>query len=528
MSKYTLAPPNLPDHLVWHKWQAYWTWISGFSLLCWVYYGQSTFFLIDPAVMPLAPWQAAAVGIVALTLGWIVYDLICKSPLARNDALLALVGFGYVVLTSWVFTLLFSGRGALIHTGALMATMMTANVFFVIMPNQRKSVAALIAGREARSEMGQRIQAALDPQQLHHAARAVHDAVEPLSRDSTPMRAIIPALVTCVIIAGRAGALFLQHAGTTSMSQAPWWAWLAAAVAMWAAFWIATAASPGMRPALGLAELDAGPGRGVRAPRRRPPTWSRSSRRAVRCATRPSRRGRGSARRPRASCSIRPEHIAAFAPAIRMQAVLTHAMPPNNLTEMTAAERAMLAPLARRYAIAGKTEGRANDGWTTWNARRARLMARLDEFAAIHRRAGQADAALSLAVVSRAPPSSSRLGARSRPGARGSTRPATSAPATRAARPSAPALMIGSHIDTVRDAGRYDGNLGALAALAVVEELAESGERLDARDRGRRLRRRGGRALSHTMTGSRALVGAHTAEALAQRDADGVVAARGA
>ena len=155
MSKYTLAPPNLPDHLVWHKWQAYWTWISGFGLLCWIYYGQSTFFLIDPAVLPLAPWQAAAVGIVALTLGWIVYDLICKSPLARNDALLALVGFGYVVLTSWVFTLLFSGRGALIHTGALMATMMTANVFFVIMPNQRKQVAALIAGRDARSRNGE-------------------------------------------------------------------------------------------------------------------------------------------------------------------------------------------------------------------------------------------------------------------------------------------------------------------------------------------------------------------------------------
>ena len=62
--------------------------------------------------------------------------------------MLALVGFGYVVLTSWVFTLFFSGRGALIHTGALMATMMTANVFFVIMPNQRKSVAALLAGKQ--------------------------------------------------------------------------------------------------------------------------------------------------------------------------------------------------------------------------------------------------------------------------------------------------------------------------------------------------------------------------------------------
>ena len=63
MSKYTLAPAELPDHLVWHKWQSYWTWISGFSLLCWVYYGRSSVFLIDPTVAPLGPLQAAAIGV---------------------------------------------------------------------------------------------------------------------------------------------------------------------------------------------------------------------------------------------------------------------------------------------------------------------------------------------------------------------------------------------------------------------------------------------------------------------------------
>jgi uncharacterized membrane protein len=121
MSKYTLAPAELPDHLVWHKWQSYWTWISGFSLLCWVYYGRSSVFLIDPAVAPLSPVQAAAIGVASLALGWIVYDLLCKSPLGKHDALLALVGFGYVVLASFAYSLVFSGRGALIHTGALMA-----------------------------------------------------------------------------------------------------------------------------------------------------------------------------------------------------------------------------------------------------------------------------------------------------------------------------------------------------------------------------------------------------------------------
>ena len=99
MSKYLLAPASLPEELIWHKWQSYWTWMSGFALLCWVYYGQSTLFLIDPAVMPLEPWQAALIGIAALALGWIVYDLLCRSPIGENDTLLALVGFGYVVLT---------------------------------------------------------------------------------------------------------------------------------------------------------------------------------------------------------------------------------------------------------------------------------------------------------------------------------------------------------------------------------------------------------------------------------------------
>ena len=152
--------------------------MSGFALLCWVYYGQSSLFLIDPAVMPLEPWQAALIGIVALALGWLVYDFLCRSPLAANEPLLALVGFGYVVATSWVFTLVFSGRGALIHTGALMATIMTANVFFIIMPNQRKSIAALQAGQKPDPGLGPKFEDTVDPQQLHHLAGGVHDAVE--------------------------------------------------------------------------------------------------------------------------------------------------------------------------------------------------------------------------------------------------------------------------------------------------------------------------------------------------------------
>jgi uncharacterized membrane protein len=340
MSKYTLAPPNLPDHLIWHKWQAYWTWISGFSLLCWVYYGQSTFFLIDPAVLPLAPWQAAAVGIVALALGWIVYDLICKSPLAKNDALLALVGFGYVVLTSWVFTLLFSGRGALIHTGALMATMMTANVFFVIMPNQRKSVAALIAGKTPDPKWGNE-----SKQRSTHNNYITLPVLFMMLSNHYPVTyanaKVIPALVTCVIVAGALVRYFYNMLHGEHVAP-PWWAWFAAAVAMWGAFWIATAASPGMRPALGLAELDPVQTADSHAPQAPADVVAVVQTRCSMChSPEPAWEGIGEA--PKGVLLDTAEHIAYFAPAIRMQAVLTHAMPPNNLTEMTPAERAVLA-----------------------------------------------------------------------------------------------------------------------------------------------------------------------------------------
>ena len=300
MSKYTLAPAELPDHLVWHKWQAYWTWISGFSLLCWIYYGRSSVFLIDPAVAPLSPVQAAAIGVASLALGWIVYDLLCKSPLGKHDALLALVGFGYVVLTSFAYSLVFSGRGALIHTGALMATMMTANVFLVIMPNQRKSAAALIAGREPEPQW-----AKTSKQRSTHNNYITLPVLFMMLSNHYPVtfanRAAIPAIVTCVVIAGALIRYFYNrwHADEDA-AKAPWWAWLAAAAAIWAAFWVAMASSPGMRPSSASSRRPSRRLRRASICRARRRRSSTSCRRAASCATRRSRSGTGSASRRKA------------------------------------------------------------------------------------------------------------------------------------------------------------------------------------------------------------------------------------
>jgi len=354
MSKYTLAPATLPEELVWHKWQAYWTWLSGFGLLCWIYYGRANVFLIDPAVMALSPAQAAAIGVSSLALGWIVYDRLCKSPLGKHDGLLALVGFGYVVLTSYVYTLVFSGRGALIHTGALMATMMVANVFLVIMPNQRKSVAALIAGRAPDPHW-----AKTSKQRSTHNNYITLPVLFMMLSNHYPVtfanRAAIPAIVTCVVVAGALIRYFYNrwHAEEET-AKAPWWAWLVAAIAIWGAFWIAMASSPGMRPELGLAPApEERFAEGLDPPRAPKAVVDVIGTRCVMChAPEPAWEGIGIA--PKGVMLDTPERIAALAPAIRMQAVLTHAMPPNNLTEMTDAERRALAHWLAGASVAGK------------------------------------------------------------------------------------------------------------------------------------------------------------------------------
>ena len=251
MSKYTLAPPSMPDDLIWHKWQSYWTWISGFTLLVWVYYGQSSFFLIDPAVLALQPWQAAVIGVASLALGWLVYDRICKSPLAKNDATLLAGVFVYVVATSYVYTLVFSPRGALIHTGALMATMMTANVAMIIMPNQRKSIARLLKGESPDPKWGKEAK----QRSTHNNYITLPVLFMMLSNHYPALYAnarTIPALVTCVIVAG-ALIRYFYNSWHADHARPPWWAWLAAAAALWGAFWIATSGSPGVQPVLGLA-----------------------------------------------------------------------------------------------------------------------------------------------------------------------------------------------------------------------------------------------------------------------------------
>ena len=144
--KYKAAPPKIPETLHWFKWEAYSTWLSGMFLLVLVYWYGAQVYLIDPSVAELSPLLAVALAAGVIVAGWLVYDLLCKSPLGRNERWFSVVLFTLTALLAWGLCQLFSGRGAYIHFGAVLGTIMVANVFFVIIPGQKRMVAAAERG----------------------------------------------------------------------------------------------------------------------------------------------------------------------------------------------------------------------------------------------------------------------------------------------------------------------------------------------------------------------------------------------
>lgn len=154
--KYRVAPQFLPKSLHWFYWEAYSTFLSGFFLLCLLYYGQAEIYLIDSGVAALTKLQAIAISVGFIVGGWLVYDMLCRSPLVRRPVLLA----GAIALLScaaaYAMCHLLSGRGAFIQFGAMLGTIMVANVFFVIIPGQREMVRAKQEGREPDSQAGLR------------------------------------------------------------------------------------------------------------------------------------------------------------------------------------------------------------------------------------------------------------------------------------------------------------------------------------------------------------------------------------
>ena len=154
--KYLSVPPDMPDDLHWFKWEAYTTWLSGSALLVLIYYLGAPTYLIDASKMDLAPWQAITIGLAFLTGGWLLYDALCRSPLGQRLRLFGVVWFLILTGAGLALSHIFSNRGGFIHLGAIIGTVMVANVFLVIIPNQRKIVAAMLAGEPVDPALGKR------------------------------------------------------------------------------------------------------------------------------------------------------------------------------------------------------------------------------------------------------------------------------------------------------------------------------------------------------------------------------------
>ena len=322
--KYLVAPAELPKELHWFKWEAYSTWLSGFALLTIVYYFNAQAMMVDRAVADLASWQAIGIGIGALVIGWTVYDLLCRSKLGQHDLAFGAVIFAFLVASAWVLNHYLSGRAAYIHVGAMIGTMMVANVLMLIIPGQRKMVAAMMAGQKPDPIHG-----------LKAKQRSVHNNYFTLPvlfimisnhYAMTYRHEHAWAVLAVIMLAGVLIRHFfnLRHRGRTE------WGYPAAGVALLLALAVALAPTA---PVAGAAQTDPA------AQFARVQTII--AQRCVSChAAHPTQAGFATA--PAGVLLDSPAQIHQNAPRIYQQAVQLKAMPLANLTNMTDAERAQL------------------------------------------------------------------------------------------------------------------------------------------------------------------------------------------
>jgi uncharacterized membrane protein len=326
IAKYLVAPPRLPKELTWFKWEAYTTWLSGFSLLVVTYYWSADLFFIDRSVLDIGAAAAVAVSLGSLLAAWLGYEALCRSPLGRDETRLSLVGFVFLVALAWGFTHVFSGRGAFIQMGALIGTMMVANVFVVIIPNQKKVIAALLAGQAPDPALGR----AAKQRSVHNNYLTLPVVFLMLSNHSplffgTRYNWLIFAIV---LVMGFLIRHFynLRHAGLGN----PWWTWAAAALGMAAiAFlsWSGARFSGGAESSATQATFTAA-----------------AEVVATRCSVchMPEPVWPGFVHAPGDVLLDTPAHIGAHAREVEINAVLTAAMPPGNITEISDDERRII------------------------------------------------------------------------------------------------------------------------------------------------------------------------------------------
>ena len=334
--KYLVVPAQMPDHLTWFKWESYATWLSGAALLMLVYWASADLFLLS-ADSPLTATQGIALSAGSLGLGWLIYDQLCKSRLAARPTLLMFLLFGLLTAMGWAYAQVFTGRAMMLHLGAFTATIMTANVFLIIMPNQRIVVADLRAGRRPEARYGQIAKL----RSTHNNYLTLPVIFLMLSNHyplafATPYNWLIAALVF------RMGVTIRHFFNTLHARRGrPWWTWGLTALIFATIVWLSTlgastnADTPSTTASLSPAQL-----RLTKAPGFDTVQEIVALRCAMCHAAEPLWPGLIHA--PKGVLLETPADLARQARALYLHAGLSTAMPPANLTAMEPAERATL------------------------------------------------------------------------------------------------------------------------------------------------------------------------------------------
>ncbi|MCI5076192.1 urate hydroxylase PuuD [Oricola sp.] len=344
IQKYLVAPAQMPEHLTWFKWESYATWMSGAALMAMLYYAGADLYLIDRNVLDVPAWGGIVISLLSLTIGWIVYDRLCKSPIGKSDTGLMLLLYVLLVFMAWGYTHIFSGRATFVHLGAFTATIMTANVFFIIIPNQTKVVAALKAGEKPDPSLGK----AAKQRSLHNNYLTLPVIFLMLSNHyplafATPYNWVIASLIFIM------GVLIRHYFNSTHARKGePYWTWLASGIIFVLIIWLST------NPMRHVDEEAALPTRS--AERMMASAHFEEARDVVmsRCsmchAAEPAWDGIHWA--PKHVLLDTDASIANHAREIYLQAGVSHAMPPGNVTDIPPEER---ATLVRWYRSRGDT-----------------------------------------------------------------------------------------------------------------------------------------------------------------------------
>jgi uncharacterized membrane protein len=331
--KYLVAPAHMPDDLHWSKWKSYTTWLSGFALLSILYLAQPNIYLIDPAVAALTPAQAIAAAVAFLAGGYLVYDLACRL-VGFRDGVLGIVVALFVLVLCYLATQLFAGRAAFLLVGATLATIMSANVYFIIIPGQKRMVAALARGETPDPLPGKRGK----QRSVHNTYFTLSVVFAMLSIHYAPAHAHEHAWIVLALFMS-AGALIRQFFVLWHSGGRAWWLLAAGGAVLLATFaWLAPKPAPVPRGDTTIGAVD---GPSVPADGE---VLAILAQRCVQC------HARQPALMPSAPLGAFLETAADLelrADKIHQQTVVLRIMPPGNLTQLTEAER---ATIARWYA----------------------------------------------------------------------------------------------------------------------------------------------------------------------------------